>query len=247
MKKVFATDFDGTLFQYGTVSQQDIDTIRKFRKSGGLFGIATGRMIGSIRREIEKYDIPVDFVIGVNGAVTVDSRFKELDSISIDNKIGLEVKEMLKEGNCIRYSISDGYNVFNVGELPEALQSIIVSRQEILDNNIKGLFGNTETIESARSLCAKINNKYGDYVKALPNYNYIDIASNKTDKAIALENYLKAFKDVTVATAGDAHNDLMMMKKYIGYVMKHGDETIISQIDNQVNTVTEALNDFMDL
>lgn len=244
-KKIFITDYDGTLFQYGTVSQRDIETIRKFRKEGGLFGIATGRMIASIKHEVERYNIPVDFVIGVNGAITVNQRFEEISCVNIENQVGLQVKDMLKNGKAQRYSITDGYNVFSRGDTSGEFNNFAVEKDIILNNNIKGLFARVDSRETAIALSDKINVHYGMHVRALPNYNYIDIASCHTDKAIAIDKYLRAFDNPLVATSGDAHNDLMMLKQYNGYAMRHGDEDIISQIDYHVDTVSEAILDFM--
>lgn len=244
-KKIFATDYDGTLFQYGTVSEKDIESIKKFRASGGLFGIATGRMIASVKREVDQYNIPVDFIIGMNGAVTVDENYRELNSFNIENEIGLKVKKMLIDGGSARSSISDGYNVYSVGEYSEDLSSLSVEREVILSNNIKGLYGRVATRKLALELTGAINSLYGDHVTALPNYNYIDIASSETDKAVALEKFVERFNDPIVGTAGDAHNDLMMLKKFHGYAMRHGDVDIISQVENKVDTLREALNEFM--
>ena len=50
-----------------------------------------------------------------------------------------------------------------------------------------------------------------------------------------------------VGTAGDAHNDLQMLQKYHGYVMHHGDEDIVSLIENKAHSVKEALEKFMSI
>lgn len=245
MRKVFATDYDGTLFQYETVSKKDLQTIQKFRAEGGLFGIATGRMIASIKAEIIKYDIPVDFVIGINGGVTLNSDYEEIHSLTINKETAIAIKDYLIEKSATHASISDGYHVYSEGHVSEYLEKYNISYDEIIDNDIKGLYSKFNTVDESRFVCDHINETYGDEVKALPNYEYIDIASSKTDKAIALEKYLERFKKVDVATAGDAHNDLMMLKKYKGYAMKHGDADIVNQIDRKVRTVHEALEDFM--
>lgn len=246
MRKVFATDYDGTLFQYDTVSKKDLEAIHEFRKQGGLFGIATGRMIASIKAEIIKYDIPVDFLIGINGGVTLNSDFEEIHSLTIKKDTALNIKEYLLEKSATHASISDGYHVYSEGFVSEYLKVYNVPYEEIINNEIKGLYSKFNTVDESRFICDHINEVYGDEVKALPNYEYIDIASSQTDKAIALEKYLERFKAVDVATAGDAHNDLMMLKKYKGYAMKHGDATIVNQIDKKVRTVHEALQDFME-
>ncbi len=247
MKKLFATDYDGTLFQYGEVSQRDLDTIRKFRKQGNLFGIATGRMINSIKEEIFKYNIPVDFVIGINGGVIVDHNFKTLHSLSIENDIGLKVQKHLKESGAVHYSITDGYNLCNQGEKSINLKPFDRPCQEIVNNDIRGLYARMPSIDMAREVCLEINDHYGDHVKALPNYNYVDIASSRTDKYVALSHFVKDLNIDLIGTSGDAHNDYLMLKNYHGYAMHHGDETIVSKISRRAHTVSEALENFMEI
>lgn len=247
MKKIFATDYDGTLFQNENVTKKDLEAIKKFRSEGGVFGIATGRMISSIRIEIEKYDIPVDFVIGINGGVIVDNNFEEIHSLDIDNTVGMEVLDYLKESGAIHYSVSDGYDVSSFGEENEFLQRFAIPLEEILDNNIKGLYSSMPSIAAARGTCDEINSKYGQHVKALPNYNHIDIASSKTDKSIALSKYIQSYENPFVGTAGDAHNDLQMLKNFEGYAMHHGDQDVVSQISQKAGSISEAIKHFMSL
>lgn len=245
MKKIFVSDFDGTLFQNGEVSQEDLEAIHDFRKQGGLFGIATGRMIGSIRNALEMFDVPVDFVVGMNGGVTVDKHYNEIVNFPIGNDIGKEVANLLRDNGAIHYSLSDGHNLCNQGNKSKNLRKYDRPCEEIFSNEVTGLHASMSTIEAARNACNLINEAYGEYVLALPNYAYIDVASNKVNKHIAIEMYLENHGAVEVATAGDAHNDLEMLKNYRGYAMRHGDEDIIHQIELHVDTVSEALEDFL--
>ena len=56
---LFASDFDGTLSR-GGVSDENKDAIRRFRASGGVFAVVTGRSVGGsvgIFREVD-LDVP---------------------------------------------------------------------------------------------------------------------------------------------------------------------------------------------
>ena len=65
--KIFATDFDNTLLINNSITQKDIQSIKNFRNMGNLFGIITGRSLGSIIVELEYFDVPYDFIVGING------------------------------------------------------------------------------------------------------------------------------------------------------------------------------------
>ena len=73
MIHIFASDYDGTLYKDHIIRESDLIAIQEFRKLGHKFGIVTGRCIDSIRHEIDKYKIPVDFLIGINGGVVLHS------------------------------------------------------------------------------------------------------------------------------------------------------------------------------
>jgi hypothetical protein len=53
--KVFVTDYDGTLLKDDlTISKRTVNAIERFRDSGGIFLIATGRMHSGIQPELKK-------------------------------------------------------------------------------------------------------------------------------------------------------------------------------------------------
>ena len=50
---ILASDFDGTIFIDGKISQRDIKAIRDFQQAGNLFAIVTGRSFASLDPLIE--------------------------------------------------------------------------------------------------------------------------------------------------------------------------------------------------
>ena len=53
MKKVFASDFDGTLYFYKAADpdklpQESVEKIREYQEAGHLFGLCTGRQVGGL-------------------------------------------------------------------------------------------------------------------------------------------------------------------------------------------------------
>ena len=55
MKKVFASDFDGTLYFYKAeddrkLPAENVEKIREYQKAGHLFGLCTGRQVGGLTR-----------------------------------------------------------------------------------------------------------------------------------------------------------------------------------------------------
>ncbi|MBQ5312290.1 MAG: HAD hydrolase family protein, partial [Oscillospiraceae bacterium] len=51
---VFFSDMDGTLLNHDkTISQKNLDAIARLRKAGGMFVVATGRIIQATRHYFE--------------------------------------------------------------------------------------------------------------------------------------------------------------------------------------------------
>ena len=72
MKKVFASDFDGTLYFYKAeddrkLPAENVEKIREYQKAGHLFGLCTGRQVGGLTPFITGFVEP-DFYITSSGA-----------------------------------------------------------------------------------------------------------------------------------------------------------------------------------
>ena len=107
--KLFASDYDGTLHLNGSVSDSTIEAIHKFKNAGNTFGIATGRSISSIAAEIDKYKIPVDFLIGNNGGIVLNQHNEELFYQLMDFEVALKIIADIPQDKIVYYGVSDGY------------------------------------------------------------------------------------------------------------------------------------------
>lgn len=71
--KMVVSDYDGTLFNGKQSLIDNIEAIDSFRKNCNLFVIATERSFPSIKKEINFYNIPYDYLICNNGSVIFDN------------------------------------------------------------------------------------------------------------------------------------------------------------------------------
>lgn len=90
--KIIICDLDGTLLnEEEMMSELTINTIKKLKENGYLFGYATGRPICSIENLMEKWQMNkdiVDIVIGLNGGHIKDYRLnREEKCFQIDGKL----------------------------------------------------------------------------------------------------------------------------------------------------------------
>ena len=89
MKKVFASDFDGTLYFYKAdvkLPPENVEKIREYQAAGHLFGLCTGRQVGGLTPFISGLIKP-DFYITSTGANIVDGDLNEIYRRGIDRDI----------------------------------------------------------------------------------------------------------------------------------------------------------------
>lgn len=83
-------DIDGTLYNNGTVSDKDLNTLREARKAGNMVFINTGRSYGYIPEEVK--NLPIDgFVCGLGTYVRYEDSV--LRSSTLEKKIAKEVAD----------------------------------------------------------------------------------------------------------------------------------------------------------
>ena len=63
MKKIVFSDYDGTLNTGEEDMIKNIQAIQEFMNNGNLFVIATGRSYLDLKRKLESYPIPFDYLI----------------------------------------------------------------------------------------------------------------------------------------------------------------------------------------
>lgn len=253
--KLFASDYDGTLFKNEELTDYDLQMIHEFRDAGNKFGVATGRPIDSIIVELEKYKIPYDFVVGINGGVVLNGQQEELYGSSFNKKIIAELIALFIEEKVLYYGINDGYALSGADGLenfPTDYFNITLSDfNHLMDNGVKGMYVRHKTHSHAIDLSAKINHMFQPYgIHSLPNYESIDIGVDGISKSTGIERVLKHFEDKEISqvfTVGDAHNDASMIQDYYGFAMDNGVEEIKEISKEVVATVGDALRKALDL
>ena len=71
--RLFVSDFDGTLVRDdGSISPRNIEAVARFRRSGGIFAVCTGRMLSSIRPRLKELGLQEGIVVAFQGAQIAD-------------------------------------------------------------------------------------------------------------------------------------------------------------------------------
>lgn len=201
--KILISDYDGTFYNETnkTSIQKNIDEVKRFKENGNKFGFATGRNFLSIKKEIEKYNIPYDFLICNNGATIFDEKDHILFFYPIDMQAIMKTLKYFDQlGITTDIKLIDvyGQETYNYYEVVEIFCKIKVKNLSDL-NKIK------EELSFLKSF----------------SFLHILILSEQIDKIDGIE-YLKSrysLDEKDIYTVGDERNDIEMLQKYNGHKM----------------------------
>jgi len=252
MKKVFASDFDGTLYFYKAdikLPPQSVSKIEEYQKSGHLFGLCTGRQVGGLTPFITGFIEP-DFFITSSGANIIDREFEEIYKCSIDRNIAdALVKQYNPQGYRMTLDIEGNICVFDFMDYPGEY-FVITGIDDAPEGLIHQVSIHTESLEDAASISESINECYGDYVEAFQNVVEVDIAPKGCSKGKGIEiirEYLKEkFGDIKIYGIGDSINDLPLIEAAdVSYTFPYAPQILKDKVNKVVETIYDALEDSM--
>ena len=248
---IFVSDYDATLFNNGTVSDDDLNRIHEFRSLGHKFGIITGRPIDSILLEIEKYDIPVDFIAGVNGGVVLNHAHEVIYKERLTDEMTRELMALLDQEAIHSYNVNDGFRVGTV-----YLDGIAGSRDlnvvptdvdVIVEAGVGSFYILSHSEAEAAALAQKIDDAYRPRgVRAYVGKDTVDIGTVSTSKATAIEHLMRHYAwEEPIFTMGDSFNDLPMIGDYYGIAIDHAEDAVKARAKMSAPSVGDALFQIM--
>lgn len=234
MKKILISDYDGTLYTNETSMKENIKMINEFRKNGNLFAIATGRPYCRTITQVEKYNIPYDYLIVGNGSFVVDKNNNviihnlinsmTLKQIIEDLEKNEEILEITYYGTYQQYKSID-YNNTTYIMLKIKNKNIANKTIDYLNKNYSGI------------------NSYNSFNSS--EYSLIDIISDNSQKCNAIKEIV-AKENIdfnNVYTIGDSSNDIEMIKAYNGYGMTNSDEGVIEVASKLYENVYDLIKE----
>lgn len=254
MKKVFASDFDGTLYFYKApdpekLPAESVEKIKEYQAAGHLFGLCTGRQVGGLTPFITGLVEP-DFFITSSGSNIVDRNFEEIQKRGIDPEVAQAILDLLQpKGFRMTLDVGGDICVFDEMDYPGKYY-IIHSVEDIPEGLIHQVSAHTESLEEAAENVALVNEKFGDYVQAFQNVVEIDIAPKGCSKGKGVEAlrdyYRNEFGDVCLFGIGDSLNDLPLIEAAdVSYTFPYAPEEVQKKVTKVVENIVEALDDSM--
>ncbi|HHW57051.1 MAG TPA: HAD family phosphatase [Clostridia bacterium] len=222
---LIVSDLDGTLIDSTqNISNENINAISSFVKSGGLFTIATGRTEINVLPYIKKLEINCPCIL-YNGAVIYDiNRKKFLKCNFIDNQYLLNpLQNILKTYKDLCLQIFTEGKMFIVSDKRKIDPYVILEKQpyemaqinDIKDEPwIKIILNDTSDV--LLNIQSYLNNKVpkGIISTVFSNPTYLEILPFGVSKGSALSELVKiiGINKKRVIAIGDYYNDIEMIK-----------------------------------
>lgn len=237
-KQIVFSDYDGTIYITEKDMEKNVKSIEEYRYLGGKFVIVTGRSKSSVRKVIEKYNIPYDYVISNNGAIIFDNAGNKIYEQSISIDVSSKIINYLKSIENIEiyyYNEDDTVEDANLELLKIRVKTNDTNIANDIENKINSLFEN-EVIAHAT-----FPSMYYDDIS----YSLVDIVSVKAGKEKAINKLLETLdiQKQQAITIGDGRNDIAMIKEFYGYSMITAEDEVKKVASKIFKSIDEALED----
>ncbi len=219
--KFLVSDYDGTYKEdiKGKNIISNNKAIKNFLDKGNKFVIATGRSYTSIKKEINKYNIPYNYLICNNGSVIFNDQDELIYKYPIPEEILIEALDMLSMSEKIKKI-----------ELFDTKGNITQTNSEIIELLCQVSIKNIQELKRIKNI-----------LNCLECTSFLNIALFKTpsNKKDGIEIIAKKEKINTsdIYTIGNDINDLEMLKAYNGYKIIYSNPKLLLK---NIKTITSV-------
>lgn len=235
--KLFVTDYDDTLYNGDLIINKNINKLIKLQQNNFKIVISTGRSYPSILNQVNKYNIPFDYLSCCDGSIIYDNEGKIIDAFYLNKEIVKPLEEFYQNLNYeeIQFSYKEGYsNILKDGNL---LGINIVLSTENYNKKIVNDF-------------LRIKNKYQNFnflPYQHPNFSYLCVKPLNVSKSYAIKALKEKLniKDNDIYVIGDADNDFEMIRDYHGVGMKTSCDSVKKIANKLYDQVYDYINDIL--
>ena len=248
--KLFASDYDMTIYIHEKIDDSVFDAIKKWREKGNIFAIATGRNKFSIFEHIDRYGLEFDYVVANNGALVFNSKREMIFEDTINDDIAYNVINFLYENFSGTVEVANDNYIISIKSkdgndiLPFRVDKKISINDIKTINHIIQINKMTPDAKATEEVANIINEKFDDVI-AYGNIRTVDIVKNTVNKANGVsfvENLIKKNNTIEkVIVAGDSNNDIDMIKKYDGFAQINARENVKAITNKYFNFISDII------
>ena len=223
MKRLIATDFDGTFIRSGRIDPGYHTSIRAFRQAGGLFGFVTGRGTDFFDTIADR-GVTADFLLLYNGSLLA------LPDGTVVKEY-LIPRETFGQLEAFFAAIPDTCSYDKTGDEPF----------------YRHYYARYDTPERALAVAAEVNRLFGDRVTAFVNGEHVNIGKKGSGKARGVLDALEYFgwAPEEAAVFGDDFNDLDMITALDGWAMATARPEVLTKAPHVCESIGEAAELFL--
>lgn len=262
-KTIFLSDMDGTLLRGdGTISQKSKDSIAKWIRQGGHFGIATGRGHINAAPYLEGVEINAPCIF-YNGSMLYDQVKKEVVKVrSLPKDKVLDTLHWVLEAYPKVMVHVYGIEICHlVSKEENADQVILAEHQPAVFSNLKEITGEPwikilfyGKPHELKAIEERLNSQLREDVRWVYSLDiYLEILPKEVSKGYMVTKLKELHgQDYKVVALGDYYNDLEMIKEAdLGIAMGNAPEDFQAKADhvtrtNEEDGVSEVLEALMD-
>lgn len=253
MKKLLASDLDGTLVKENHISDENRNAVLSLNKSGDIFAVSTGRPYNGVAFLEKDHNIKIDYYILLNGALILDGEKLSVKHEKIDRHIIEEIVESLSNEN-VGISLESGYVTYTLDDevnLCYPNQKKVDSLKEIKDElSLISIFFKNMSIEEIETIKNKINSDFSKDVVAYRNSSFIDVVPLGCSKGEGVQYVAEreSIKKEGVYTIGDSWNDVTMFDVTENSFTFHNvEEELKKHASFKVASVGECINNYISI
>ncbi len=225
--KIIASDFDGTIYVDEVFKENDLEAIKSFKASSGIFGIVTGRSYFSLKSLIDGKINP-DFVIANNGSHILIKDKKEMREVynkTLDKDKLKDIITYYKKDYPIKIFTDLDRKIDSLDELKkdEEVYSLAIYSDDFLYNPFKDLFSFHKSI------------------------GVIDVIDKDISKQTGID-FIKKFYayDEDIIAIGDDYNDISFLKETpLSFTLNYVTEkSVIDVCNHRVEDISELIEKY---
>lgn len=242
MKKILFSDYDGTLYTSSEAIKENKDAIKKFRNSGNILCITTGRSYKLFLEAVREHDLEYDYAIINHGTAILDKDNNIIYETYFDNKLKLDI-----------YSTISQFKLSNLESLTSVTRLCINSYEYgTTINNVSKIKVEIpyEQIDLLKIVKEELLNKYSDlvniyvhrYITEDEKGNSLEIVPKEVNKLNTINKFLDNYgESLDVYSIGDSTNDIEMVSIDKGYCIKDSYLDVNNICLNTVEEVSDLL------
>ena len=250
--KLFACDFDGTLYRNGTVAEDDRKACALARERGHRFGIVTGRGAKTLQRELDRFGLACDFIICNNGALVLDGAGRELERTELASSLRrmlLRHPAVARASHCAlfdgkRMRVLEGKHGYWVNPrypMPAA------SLGEALEDRLQQISLAFPSREEAETEAEVLRRETAGEALVLCSLSLVDIVGAGAGKSAGLRSLLGLWgmSAESVVAMGDDGNDIDMLRDFGGFAMAGSAKAVLEAGQGVASSVGEIVRRFL--